>query len=196
MRLFSFLIFWVLGFALPVHASPFGDALAQAAQERTQHTVHYDGRYMRLAYPGGDVPPTQGVCTDVVIRSYRALGLDLQVLVHEDMSTSFAAYPALWGLSRPDSNIDHRRVPNLQTFFTRQETKIAASDDNLIYQAGDVLSWVLPGGLTHMGIVIAPATETRPAQIVHNIGLGPQQSDLPTGWRLTGQYRYGRISGS
>ena len=196
MRWLSFVIFWLLSFALPVHASPFGDALARAAQERTQHTVHYDGRYMRLDYPGGDVPPMQGVCTDVVIRSYRALGLDLQVLVHEDMKANFSAYPALWGLSRPDSNIDHRRVPNLQTFFTQQGAKVPATSVKRVYQAGDVLSWVLPGGLTHMGIVVAPATETRPAQIVHNIGLGPQQSNLPTGWRLTGQYRYGDLSGS
>ncbi|PHS23835.1 MAG: DUF1287 domain-containing protein [Robiginitomaculum sp.] len=189
--MFSFLIFWLLGFTLPVQASPFGEALARAAQERTQHTVRYDGRYLRLAYPGGDVLPTQGVCTDVVIRSYRALGLDLQVLVHEDMKANFSAYPAFWGLLRPDSNIDHRRVPNLQTFFTRQEAKIAATDAKRVYQAGDVLSWVLPGGLTHMGIVVVPATDEHPPQIVHNIGLGPQQSDLPMGWRLTGQYRYG-----
>jgi len=196
MRLFSFLILWLLAFSLPAQASPFGEALARAALERTQHTVRYDGRYMRLDYPGGDVPPTQGVCTDVVIRSYRALGLDLQVLIHEDMKANFTAYPPFWGLSRPDSNIDHRRVPNLQTFFTRQEAKIVTTGAKRVYQAGDVLSWILPGGLTHMGIVIAPATETSPAQIVHNIGLGPQQSDLPTGWRLTGQYRYGGISGS
>ncbi len=190
MRLFHFIFILVFGFALPATADSFGEQLAEAALGRTQHEVLYDGSYQRMAYPGGDVPATQGVCTDVVIRAYRQMGVDLQVKVHEDMAAHFSAYPAFWGLKRTDTNIDHRRVPNLQTFFTRQGTKINHKDASSVFQTGDVLTWMLPGNLPHTGIVVASASDRQPAQVVHNFGAGPIKTDMPSNWVLTGQYRY------
>jgi uncharacterized protein len=185
-------IAFIIAVLLPslAQASAKGDQLAKAAMERTAHTVRYDGRYLTIAYPGGDVPDTMGVCTDVVIRAYRKLGIDLQVRVHQDMKADFSAYPALWGLSRPDRNIDHRRVPNLQTFFQRQGAQIDDDNTASALQAGDVLTWMLPGNLPHTGIVVAPASADRPARIVHNIGYGPQETTIPSGWKRTGHYRY------
>ncbi len=191
LSLYNLVLFFVLSSAAPADASTFGEKLARAALERTKHNVRYDGRYLSIAYPGGDVPASQGVCTDVVIRSYRTLGIDLQQLVHEDMKAHFSAYPNIWGLSRPDSNIDHRRVPNLNTFFTRQGANVMQNGKAVDFQVGDVLTWILPHNLPHTGIVVAPATDQHPVQIVHNIGLGPQQTDMPSNWILTGQFRYG-----
>ncbi|PHS22975.1 MAG: DUF1287 domain-containing protein [Robiginitomaculum sp.] len=172
-------------------ASTFGEKLARAAQERTKSNVRYDGRYQSIGYPGGDVPAGQGVCTDVVIRSYRTLGIDLQQLVHEDMTASFSAYPGIWGLSRPDSNIDHRRVPNLNTYFTRQGANVMRHGKAVEYKTGDVLTWMLPHNLPHTGIVVATAMDRQGVQIVHNIGMGPQQTYMPANWTLTGQFRFG-----
>lgn len=167
--------------------------LVAAAKQRTQHSVVYDGRYMRLAYPNGDVPANIGVCTDVVIRSYRKLGIDLQVLVHEDMRANFAAYPSqrIWGLTRPDRNIDHRRVPNLQTFFSRHGSSLTPTRSAAAYQPGDVVSWMLPGNLPHIGIVSdeRSADKQRPL-IVHNIGAGPVQEDMLFNYPITGHYRF------
>ena len=167
--------------------------LVAAAKQRTQHSVVYDGRYMRLAYPNGDVPANIGVCTDVVIRSYRKLGIDLQVLVHEDMRANFDAYPSqrIWGLTRPDRNIDHRRVPNLQTFFSRHGSSLTPTRSAAAYQPGDVVSWMLPGNLPHIGIVSdeRSADKQRPL-IVHNIGSGPVQEDMLFNYPITGHYRF------
>lgn len=174
-------------------ADDFGTQLARAALERTRHHITYDGAYFQLAYPNGDVPSHLGVCTDVVIRSYRALGIDLQQAVHEDMRLHFDAYPSkrIWGLTRPDANIDHRRVPNLQVFFTRQGEVLPVSDHPGTYQAGDLVTWMLPGNLPHIGIVSDALTVdgTRPL-IVHNIGAGPRQEDMLFRYPITGHYRY------
>uniref|UniRef100_UPI0040480ADF DUF1287 domain-containing protein n=1 Tax=Rheinheimera sp. TaxID=1869214 RepID=UPI0040480ADF len=147
------IVLWLL----PPHslAETFSHKLVAAALERTEHQVRYDGRYLRIAYPNGDVPADIGVCTDVVIRSYRALGIDLQQLVHEDMRADFDLYPSkrIWGLTKPDSNIDHRRVPNLQTFFSRYGEQLALSRQGIDYQPGDLVTWLLPGNLPHIGIV-------------------------------------------
>ncbi|MCK8045656.1 DUF1287 domain-containing protein [Shewanella sp. 1CM18E] len=171
----------------------FNTDLVQAAMDRTEHQVRYDGRYFKLDYPNGDVPANIGVCTDVVIRSYRQLGIDLQVLVHEDMDSAFAQYPSkrIWGLSRPDKNIDHRRVPNLQTFFTRHGQKLAVSNDGADYQAGDIVTWMLPGNLPHIGILVEQTSsdQKRPL-VVHNIGAGPQLEDILFEYPITGHYRY------
>ncbi len=191
LSLYNLVLFFVLSSTAPADASTFGEKLARAALERTKHNVRYDGRYLSIAYPGGDVPASQGVCTDVVIRSYRTLGVDLQQLVHEDMLANFSAYPNIWGLSRPDSNIDHRRVPNLNTFFTRQGANVMQNGKAVDFQVGDVLTWMLPHNLPHTGIVVATATDRHGVQIVHNIGMGPQQTDMPSNWTLTGQFRYG-----
>jgi len=169
----------------------FADRLSDAALERTTHRVTYDGRYRRIDYPGGDVPADVGVCTDEVIRSYRAVGIDLQKAVHEDMTSAFAAYPTTWGLERPDSNIDHRRVPNLQTFFTRHGAALPVSWAPADYRTGDLVTWMLPGNLPHIGIVVdrRSADEERPL-IVHNVGRGPELEDVLFTWPITGHYRY------
>ncbi len=165
--------------------------LVAAALERTTHRVRYDGTYRRLAYPGGDVPDSLGVCTDLVIRSYRALGVDLQQLVHEDMTREFGAYPTQWGLERPDPSIDHRRVPNLQTFFRRAGAELAVTLDPADYLPGDLVTWMLPGNLPHIGIVTdrRSGDGLRPL-IVHNIGRGPRLEDSLFSFAVTGHYRY------
>ncbi len=169
------------------------ERLASAALERTTHAVHYDGRYFSIPYPGGDVPPDKGVCTDVVIRSYRALGIDLQQRVHADMKANFDRYPSarLWGLSRPDTNIDHRRVPNLRVFFARKGRSLGVSDDAENFQPGDIVTWVLPGNLPHIGIVVdrRDSRSGRPL-VVHNIGRGPMLEDVLFAYRMSGHYRY------
>lgn len=173
--------------------SSFEKDLVAAAMERTKHNVIYNGAYFSIPYPNGDVPAHYGVCTDVVIRSYRSLGADLQQLVHEDMTSNFSAYPSerIWGLSRPDRNIDHRRVPNLQVFFTRHGMSLPKSQDAKDYLPGDLVTWMLPGNLPHIGIV----TDTRSQStgnplIVHNIGAGPRLEDILFSFEISGHYRY------
>ncbi len=176
----------------PSSGSPFLDRLSDAAVERTNHQVRYDPTYFRIPYPGGDVPAEVGVCTDEVIRSYRALGVDLQRLVHEDMESNFALYPRKWGLKKPDTNIDHRRVPNLMVFFERQGAAQPVTDDARDYKPGDVVTWDLGNGLTHIGVVVAvpSASDEGRLQIVHNIGAGPKMEDVLFAWKITGHYRY------
>lgn len=174
-------------------AEGFSERLVAAALERTQHSVRYDGQYRRIAYPGGDVPADIGVCTDVVIRSYRKLGLDLQQRVHEDMTTHFDQYPSrrIWGLEKPDPNIDHRRVPNLQTFFKRQGETLKVTDNEGDYRPGDIVTWMLPGNLPHIGIVTDQLDKQSGFPlVVHNIGRGPQLEDMLFDYRITGHYRY------
>lgn len=168
----------------------FATRLCQAALDRTRHTVRYDGAYVRIAYPGGDVPADTGVCTDVVIRSLRVLGFDLQQLVHEDMRRNFAVYPKQWGLKQPDPNIDHRRVPNLQTFFRRRGAALPVSDDPANYRPGDLITCTVAGRLPHIAIVV-PAPEGGPVPwIVHNIGQGPKLENRLFEFPLTGHYRW------
>lgn len=172
--------------------SPVLDRLASAAVERTKQTVRYDPTYFVIPYPGGDVPAEVGVCTDEVIRSYRAIGVDLQREVHEDMARNFRLYPKLWGLSKPDTNIDHRRVPNLRVFFARKGASLPLTDEAKDYRPGDVVTWDLGGGLTHIGLVTGVPSPADPArlQIVHNIGAGPRLEDVLFNWKITGHYRY------
>ena len=156
--------------------------------------VRYDGRYRKINYPMGDVPPDVGVCTDVVIRAYRTVGVDLQELAHEDMKNNFNAYPKLWGLTRPDKNIDHRRVPNLKTFFNRHGKVLKNSDDPNDYESGDIVTWNLTrrGSLPHIGIVTNKYSsgQKRPL-IMHNIGNGQVLEDMLFDYKITGHYRYG-----
>ena len=175
--------------------SQFGCQLAAAALERTNEDIVYDPAYYKIAYPAGDVPEGKGVCTDVVIRSYRALGIDLQELVHEDMKKKFRIYPQLWDLKKADPNIDHRRVPNLQRFFSRFGNKIALAEEASIkgddFDYGDVVAWRLPHGATHIGIVVPGPGERRAEKwIVHNIGSGPQWEDKLLEYQIIGHYRY------
>jgi uncharacterized protein YijF (DUF1287 family) len=139
----------------------------------------------------GDVPASIGVCTDVLVRAFRAVGVDLQQRVHEDMRRAFAAYPKAWGLSRPDPNIDHRRVPNLQTYFARRGVARPRSTDPASFAPGDVVTWMLPGNLPHTGLVIdRRSADGRRPLIVHNIGRGPQVEDMLFAFPITGHYRY------
>jgi uncharacterized protein YijF (DUF1287 family) len=174
-------------------ADDFGTQLARAALARTRHRVTYDGSYFTMAYPNGDVPAHLGVCTDMVIRSYRLLGVDLQQAVHEDMTRHFAAYPSrrIWGLTRPDPNIDHRRVPNLQVFLTRNGEALPVSSRPEAYRAGDLVTWMLPGNLPHIGIVSDRRTANGERRLmVHNIGAGPRLEDVLFRFPITGHYRY------
>jgi uncharacterized protein YijF (DUF1287 family) len=176
----------------PSSGSPFLDKLVEAAIERTSHEVRYDATYFKIDYPNGDVPAEVGVCTDEVIRSYRAVGVDLQKEVHEDMVANFSAYPRTWGLKKTDANIDHRRVPNLSVFFARQGAGLPITQDARDYRPGDVVTWDLGGGMMHIGIVVNVASDADATrmQIVHNIGAGPKMEDVLFGWKITGHYRY------
>ncbi|MEM7250944.1 MAG: DUF1287 domain-containing protein [Pseudomonadota bacterium] len=167
------------------------DPLVIAARERTEHPVTYDGSYRSIAYPMGDVPNHIGVCSDVIVRAYRALGIDLQRRVHEDMRSAFRDYPDIWGLKRPDANIDHRRVPNLERYFSRHNAALMITTDPRDYAPGDVVSWRLPSNLPHIGIVsdrVAPGTN-RPL-IIHNIGAGPVEEDMLFRFKIHGHFRY------
>ncbi|MDH3264004.1 MAG: DUF1287 domain-containing protein [Paracoccaceae bacterium] len=166
--------------------------LVAAAIERTRHVVAYDGAYRRIAYPGGDVAADRGVCSDVVIRAYRAgLGVDLQQRVHEDMERAFRRYPAIWGLARPDRNIDHRRVPNLEVFFARHGQSLPVSRDPGNYRPGDLVTWRLGGVLPHIGIVTDRRTaDGRRPLIAHNIGRGPRLEDILFDLPIHGHFRY------
>lgn len=174
-------------------AGGFEQDIVAAAIARTHQDITYDGSYFSLSYPNGDVPSHIGVCTDVIIRSYRKLGTDLQKLVHEDMANHFDAYPSkrIWGLTRPDKNIDHRRVPNLQTFFTRHGKTLPVTNNAQDYQPGNIVTWMLPGNLPHIGIVTNQySQQTGNPLIVHNIGAGPKLDDMLFSYKITGHYRY------
>ena len=171
----------------------FANDLVLAAIERTGHQVRYDGSYVSIPYPNGDVPSNIGVCTDVIIRSYRAIGSDLQKLVHEDMAQNFNQYPSkrIWGLNSPDKNIDHRRVPNLQTYFTRNGIKLPISSSHKDYAAGDIVTWMVSGNLPHIGLVThKKSSSTGNPLIAHNIGAGPKLDDMLFHYPITGHYRF------
>jgi len=166
-------------------------SLSQAALELTKDDVTYDPAYFKIAYPGGDVPKDKGVCTDVVIRAYRKLGIDLQQKVHEDMKAHFSVYPKKWGLKTTDTNIDHRRVPNLMTFFERKGTVLAKSKNPSDYRPGDIVCWDLGGGITHIGIVVdKKSPQNDRYMVVHNIGSGQRLEDCLFSFQIIGHYRY------
>ncbi|WP_038872161.1 DUF1287 domain-containing protein [Vibrio jasicida] len=188
----KFIVMWAVLIGLPAIAKQ-STSLAEAAKERTQYDITYDGSYYQIGYPNGDVASDIGVCTDVIIRSYRKLGVDLQVLVHEDMRDNFSAYPSkrIWGLTRTDRNIDHRRVPNLQMFFQRHGVEIPISNDGHNFKPGDIVTWMLLGNLPHIGIVADDlSTDKRRPLIVHNIGGGVVLEDMLFDYPITGYYRF------
>jgi uncharacterized protein len=169
----------------------FAQKLVTAAIERTKHAVRYVPEYVQIPYPAGDVPSGTGVCTDEVIRAYRAVGVDLQKEVHEDMQQHFSQYPQRWGLNAPDSNIDHRRVPNLMAFFARKGESLPISESAEDYRPGDLVTWDLGRGVPHIGIVVdRRAGLASRYLIVHNIGEGPKIEDVLFRWKITGHYRY------
>lgn len=195
MKKFYLLIFFYIfysSFSI-AQTSNFYDQLAEAAKTLTLDRVIYDPTYYKLSYPNGDVPSDRGVCTDVVIRAYRKMGIDLQKEVHEDMKANFNNYPSKkkWGLKTTDTNIDHRRVPNLQTFFTRKGIVKLISNNPADYMAGDIVTWDLGRGLVHIGIVTKKKSKDgiRPL-IVHNIGRGQVEEDVLFHWKITGHYKY------
>ena len=170
----------IIALALAIEANAaVGPRLAAAAAKQVGVTVVYDPAYVRLRYPGGDVPLERGVCSDVVIRAFRGVGVDLQKELHEDMRANFRLYPKMWGLASPDANIDHRRVPNLMKFFERRGKAAHAP-----FAAGDIVAWRLPGGLYHIGIVADPPF------VVHNIGRGAQREDILFAYPIIGHYRW------
>ncbi len=164
----------------------------KSANEQTKITTGYTQKYFTIEYPMGDVPKETGACTDVVIRSFRAAGVDLQKEVHEDMRENFSKYPTKWGLTKPDTNIDHRRVPNLQTFFTRRGKSLEISDQGSAFKPGDVVSWDLNGkGVTHIGVISNIWNEKEKRYlIIHNIGGGTRLEDRLFDWEITGHYRF------
>lgn len=166
--------------------------LVEAAEAQIGKTVRYDPAYVRIAYPSGDIPIERGVCTDVIIRAYRdALSLDLQRLVHEDMRRDFGAYPKLWNLKAPDRNIDHRRVPNLATFFARQGAALQRTRNPENYLPGDVVTYVYPNNRTHIAIVSAHASpDGKRPLIIHNAGFGTRRNDMLFSNRITGHFRF------
>ncbi|WP_426354302.1 DUF1287 domain-containing protein [Stenotrophomonas maltophilia] len=171
----------------PQAASP---PLVAAARAQVGVTTRYDPAYHVLAYPGGDVPLDRGVCTDVVVRALRSQGLDLQARVHEDMRGNFSAYPSIWGLSRPDRNIDHRRVPNLMRWFERQRWQQPVSTAAADYAAGDIVAWKLNGnGLLHVGIVSDRRLADGTPLVLHNIARGTREENLLFQHTIIGHYR-------
>ncbi len=165
--------------------------LSNAALLLTQQKVVYDPSYFSIAYPNGDIPSNKGVCTDVVIRAYRKIGIDLQKNVHEDMKTAFSKYPKIWGLKTTDKNIDHRRVPNLMTYFKRKGAEKPITDNPKDYVPGDVVCWSLGGAITHIGMVVnKKSKEGKRYLIVHNIGSGQVVEDCLFDFKIIGHYRY------
>ncbi|MDR1517996.1 MAG: DUF1287 domain-containing protein [Dysgonamonadaceae bacterium] len=189
------LLAWIIACGFPFSAmaqeKSFAQKLSDAAISLTKQRVTYDASYFRIAYPGGDIPAGRGVCTDVVIRAYRNLDVDLQKEVHEDMAAHFGKYPKIWGLKRTDTNIDHRRVPNLMTFFSRQGSSLKVSENPSDYLPGDIVTWVLDNGLAHIGLVVdKKSRDGKRPLIVHNIGQGQNLADCLFSFQITGHYRY------
>ncbi len=190
-----FFIIFLCSFCLPGfrkgEPEGFSRKLSDAALARTEYEVRYDGSYRRIGYPGGDVPSGTGVCTDVLIRSYRSLGIDLQKDLHLDLKSNFFKYPDLWGLKKPDTNIDHRRVPNLCVFFSRKGISFPVTSSPGDYLPGDIVSWRLPSGHPHIGIVVDKrSVDGERYLLVHNISAGPKLEDVLFSYRITGHYRY------
>lgn len=185
-----FLAFISTTFGL-VAQDAFFEQLADSALTLTKDNVIYDPAYFSISYPNGDVPAGTGVCTDVVIRAYRKLNIDLQKEVHEDMAAHFDKYPTIWGLRNTDKNIDHRRVPNLMIFFNRFGTALPITQKASDYEPGDVVCWNLGGAITHIGIVSSKKNRLGTRNlIVHNIGAGQVSQDCLFDYKIIGHYRY------
>jgi len=174
----------------PISDIPQIKRVVDSAIEQTRQTFEYDPSYTTLDYPNGDVPLERGVCADVIVRAFRTAGVDLQKEVHEDMARHFAAYPAKWGARKPDSNIDHRRVPNLMTLFERRARSVPITRKPSDYNPGDVVAWELDNHLLHIGLVTdAVAGGTPNYLVVHNIGAGAKIEDVLMAWKIIGHYR-------
>ena len=187
-------ILWSLIPTFAMAQYDFYQQLADSAETLSLERVIYDPSYYAIDYPNGDVPEGKGVCTDVVIRAYRKFGIDLQKEVHEDMSTNFQVYPNLWGLTRTDKNIDHRRVPNLMRFFERHGTMLRNSTRPKDYLPGDIVCWNLGGATTHIGIVTDELSgDGQTFKVIHNIGFGQVVEDMLFDYPIIGHYRYTKV---
>lgn len=184
-----FLTLCFLTFSSLVSASS-GLDLVKAAKTQIGVTLTYDSGYRELSYPGGDVPLVRGVCTDVLIRAYRQLNIDLQPLVHEDMKKAWSEYPKIWGLKTPDTNIDHRRVPNLAVFFKRHAQTLPLTQESKSFLPGDIVTWRLSSGVPHIGLVADQRGPSGALQVIHNIGEGTRMEDQLFSYEITGHYRY------
>ncbi len=173
----------------PSDLQPDLQRIIQSAYAQVGVTLRYDPSYVSIPFPGGDVPIDRGVCTDVIVRAYRSIGVDLQLLVNQDMRKAFPAYPRKWGLSRPDPNIDHRRVENLAVFFTRYGQSLPITKEAADYRPGDLVTWHLPDGHPHIGLVSDHRANGRPL-LVHNIGAGAKVEDILFAFTITGHYQY------
>jgi uncharacterized protein len=184
-------IYFLLSLQICNAQDDFYSQLVSASLDLTKQNVKYDPGYFSIPYPNGDIPNDKGVCTDVIIRAYRKLGIDLQKEVHADMKANFSVYPKNWGLSHTDTNIDHRRVPNLMTFFSRKGTTLPITNKPEDYHPGDIVCWDLGGGITHIGIVVNRKSSIDDRyQVVHNIGAGQVLEDCLFRFRIIGHYRY------
>jgi uncharacterized protein YijF (DUF1287 family) len=161
-----------------------------AAIEQSGVTTGYDPAWVKIDYPNGDVAAETGVCSDVVVRAFRKAGIDLQKEVHEDMQRAFAEYPKRWGARGTDTNIDHRRVLNLMTYFNRQGKSLAVTSERAAYLPGDVVAWELSEGVEHIGVLTNFMSENKNYLIVHNIGAGARVEDVLMSWKIIGHYRY------
>ncbi|MEK6282325.1 MAG: DUF1287 domain-containing protein [Acidobacteriota bacterium] len=173
------------------NAPPQLKQLVEAAIAQTKVTTGYDPAYVGITYPGGDVAPETGVCSDVIVRAFRKIGLDLQKEVHEDMGRAWSQYPRKWGASRTDANIDHRRVLNLTTYFDRQKKALPITTNRDDYLPGDIVAWDLGNGVDHIGVVVNIWSDASKGYlIVHNIGAGARAEDVLLNWEITGHFRY------
>ena len=174
-------------------ATTFEEKLSKAAISIIDPTIYYDPSYISIKYPNGDVPKSKGVCTDVVIRAYRKLDIDLQKEVHEDMKANFSKYPNLqkWGMTKTDTNIDHRRVPNLEVFFERKGIKLVVTENANDYKTGEIVTWMINGKLPHIGIITNKKTaDGKRNLIVHNVGYGQVLEDCLFSYKIVGHYKY------
>ncbi len=191
MRLFFLSILFVAYSCVVSSQQDRGLKLSEAAIALTENEVTYDGSYFSIPYPNGDVPADKGVCTDVIIRAYRTLEIDLQELVHKDMKANFDVYPKIWGLTKTDTNIDHRRVPNLMTYFTRFGIVKKMSQNPKDYIPGDIVAWRLSNGLTHIGIVVNKKSNNGKRYLIsHNIGAGQVLEDCLFDFKIIGHYSF------
>jgi uncharacterized protein YijF (DUF1287 family) len=189
----NLILFLLFVYSPSLLAEVSGQDLANVAKSQIGVTRYYDSRYQILTYPGGDVPLDRGVCTDVVIRAYRKFGVDLQVLVHQDMTNAWKEYPNTWRMKSPDKNIDHRRVPNLATFFKRHGQSLPVSNDQKAFLPGDIVTWQLSPSVSHIGLVSNERSKTGTPLIIHNIGWGTMLEDRLFDFKITGHYRYSKV---
>jgi len=192
MKMVSLSVLFCWFFYPAISQTDFYNRLSDAAIQLTALEVVYDPSYFKIEYPNGDVPADRGVCTDVIIRAYRKVGIDLQKEVHDDMALNFGKYPGIWGLATTDKNIDHRRVPNLMVFFARKRETKTITPNSSDYIPGDLVCWNLGGGITHIGLVVnKKSLDGKRFLVVHNIGAGQVLADCLFEYKIIGHYRYG-----